>query len=815
MDRLTHAKDGHGNTVSYEYNLANQQIGITYPNGKAIARTFDKAGRLKSITDWLGNMTSFAYNRNSDLATTTYPSVTGNTDVYGYDRADAMIEITMKKGSEVLTSLSYGRDKLGQVETVTSKGLPGPETQSLAYDLNDRLAKAGSEAFEYDAADNLTKASGSTFSYDAANQLEQGVGVTFSYDKEGERTKETPSRLPVYSSQFGSSGTGNGQFSGPTGIAVGPNGHIWVADTGNNRIQHFNAEGTFLSKFGSSGKNKGQVSSPAALAVDSSGHIWVADTGNSRIEEFNEAGEYLSQFGKLGSSAGQFNNPTGIAVGPNGHIWVADTGNNRIQHFDSEGKFVSQFGATGSGNGQFKKPYGLAVSSEERIWVTDKENNRVQQFNAEGKYLSQIGTLGSGTGQFSSPSGLAVGSSGHIWVADTGNKRVQEFNKAGEYVTKFGEAGSGLGQFNNPVGVVNSIESKAWVTDSTNNKVQGWALVEHPTTYKYDQAGNLTAVERPKAGEIPAINESYGYDGAGLRTSQTIAGETSYLAWDRSISLPLLLSDGSTSYIYGPGGLPIEQISSAGTPTFYHHDQLGSTRMLTDGSGKVTGTFSYGAFGAPSGTSGTQKTPLGFAGQYTAVQSGLQYLRARAYDPTTGQFLSRDPIEALTRQPYAYAFDNPLNLTDPSGQVGEAVAACGLTWEVPGVGEASCGMGAAEVAAGLAALAGLSLFSDTVDGADETHLTLSKEDQEYEEEHHECPLSPPARPYRGANAPDQWWDEQGRPRGISRGQVRERLHDSKEGAGLSADDDVVIGRTGDVYDPKTGERIGSLTQPVN
>lgn len=721
MDRLTHAKDGHGNTVSYEYNLANQQIGITYPNGKAIARTFDKAGRLKSITDWLGNMTSFAYNRNSDLATTTYPSVTGNTDVYGYDRADAMIEITMKKGSEVLTSLSYGRDKLGQVETVTSKGLPGPETQSLAYDLNDRLAKAGSEAFEYDAADNLTKASGSTFSYDAANQLEQGVGVTFSYDKEGERTKETPSRLPVYSSQFGSSGTGNGQFSGPTGIAVGPNGHIWVADTGNNRIQHF----------------------------------------------------------------------------------------------DSEGKFVSQFGATGSGNGQFKKPYGLAVSSEERIWVTDKENNRVQQFNAEGKYLSQIGTLGSGTGQFSSPSGLAVGSSGHIWVADTGNKRVQEFNKAGEYVTKFGEAGSGLGQFNNPVGVVNSIESKAWVTDSTNNKVQGWALVEHPTTYKYDQAGNLTAVERPKAGEIPAINESYGYDGAGLRTSQTIAGETSYLAWDRSISLPLLLSDGSTSYIYGPGGLPIEQISSAGTPTFYHHDQLGSTRMLTDGSGKVTGTFSYGAFGAPSGTSGTQKTPLGFAGQYTAVQSGLQYLRARAYDPTTGQFLSRDPIEALTRQPYAYAFDNPLNLTDPSGQVGEAVAACGLTWEVPGVGEASCGMGAAEVAAGLAALAGLSLFSDTVDGADETHLTLSKEDQEYEEEHHECPLSPPARPYRGANAPDQWWDEQGRPRGISRGQVRERLHDSKEGAGLSADDDVVIGRTGDVYDPKTGERIGSLTQPVN
>jgi RHS repeat-associated protein len=748
LDRLTHSKDGHGNAMTYEYNLGNQQVGVTYPNGKSVARTFDKAGRLNTVADWLGNTTSFAYNRNSDLGTTTFPAATGNSDVYAYDRVDAVAEITMKKGAETLASLSYGRDKLGQVESVTSKGLPGPESESLVYDLNSRLMKAGSEAFEYDAADNRTKAAGATYSYDAANQLEQGAGVVFGYDKEGERTKETPSKLPVYSSQFGSSGAGNGQFSGASGIAVGPNGHIWVVDTGNCRIQHFNAEGVFQAKFGSCGTKKSEFTAPAAITVDSSGHVWVADTGNSRLEEFNEAGGYINQFGKLGTSTGQFNNPSGIAVGPNGHIWVADTGNNRVQQFDAEGKFISQFGTTGTGNGQFKKPYGIAVSSEEKIWVVDQENNRVQQFNAEGKYLSQVGSSGSGAGQFTKPSGVAVGSSGHIWVADTGNKRVEEFNKAGEYVTKFGEAGSGVGQFNNPLGVVNSAESKAWVTDSANNKVQAWALVEHPTTYKYDQAGNLTAVERPKAGEIPAISETYAYDGTGLRTSQTVSSATSYFAWDRSGGLPLLLNDGSTSYIYGPGGLPVEQISSGGTPTFYHHDQLGSTRMLTDGSGKATGTFSYSAFGAPSGSSGTQKTSLGYAGQYTAPQSGLQYLRARVYDPVTGQFLSRDPLESLTLQPYAYTAGNPVNLTDPNGQeaipstVGRPAGACLASSETPGIDVVVCG--GAVVYIGVSLIH--SLFGGDLDQEIEEAIVKAEEQREveereqYSEEHDECPL---------------------------------------------------------------------------
>jgi RHS repeat-associated protein len=238
--------------------------------------------------------------------------------------------------------------------------------------------------------------------------------------------------------------------------------------------------------------------------------------------------------------------------------------------------------------------------------------------------------------------------------------------------TVYYRAKRGFGQADMDIAVVVQRQIEAtragamWVADTQDNRIEKWAPAPSTTSYAYDQAGNLTAVEREEAGEIPAIEEAYAYDGTGLRASQTVSGTTSHLTWNTSGGLPLLLDDGHASYIYGPQGLPIEQISEE-TPTIYHHDQLGSTRMLTNESGEATATFTYSAYGQPAGSTGTQTTPLGFAGQLTNEQSGLQYLRARVYDPVTGQFLTRDSIEALTREPYSYAGVNPLNYTDPSG----------------------------------------------------------------------------------------------------------------------------------------------------
>jgi RHS repeat-associated protein len=107
---------------------------------------------------------------------------------------------------------------------------------------------------------------------------------------------------------------------------------------------------------------------------------------------------------------------------------------------------------------------------------------------------------------------------------------------------------------------------------------------------------------------------------------------------------PLSLDGEAHICVYGPGGLPIEQNQRGRTVTYLHHDQQGSTRLLTGSTGAVTGKCTYGAYGTPT-CEGTATTPLGYDGQYTGSDTGLVYLRDRVYDPSTDQFLAVDPLD--------------------------------------------------------------------------------------------------------------------------------------------------------------------------
>jgi RHS repeat-associated protein len=134
--------------------------------------------------------------------------------------------------------------------------------------------------------------------------------------------------------------------------------------------------------------------------------------------------------------------------------------------------------------------------------------------------------------------------------------------------------------------------------------------------------------------------------------------------------VPVVVSGGGPIFVYGLRGMFVEQINNTtGTVLYLHHDQAGSTRLLTGSTGTVTGKCTYGAYGTPT-CEGTATTPLGFDGQYTSTDTGLIYMRARTYDPTTAQFLTVDPFVALTGEPYSYVADNPLNQADPTGRCG-------------------------------------------------------------------------------------------------------------------------------------------------
>ena len=189
------------------------------------------------------------------------------------------------------------------------------------------------------------------------------------------------------------------------------------------------------------------------------------------------------------------------------------------------------------------------------------------------------------------------------------------------------------------------------------------------TSYGYDQANRLTGIN-PGGTNSP----TYAYNGDGLRMSKSQGLGYEYFTWDIGVEagLPLLMQDSTGAYIYGPGGMLVEQVQPGGSgnpdnPYFYHVDQLGSVRATTDGGGNKVNRYDYDAYGNRTYSSEVVSNPFGYAGEYTDAESGFIYLRARYYDPSTQQFLSVDPLLASTQEAYAYTGGNPLNSTDPTG----------------------------------------------------------------------------------------------------------------------------------------------------
>jgi Ca2+-binding RTX toxin-like protein len=306
---------------------------------------------------------------------------------------------------------------------------------------------------------------------------------------------------PTYETSIGSSGSEDGQFSHPAGLALDAEGNLWVADQGNNRVQEFDEAGEYVSQFGSPGSENGQFSAPKGIAIDAEGDIWVADSGNSRLEQFNEKGEFIKAVGSGGSGNGQFSGPEAIAIDAKGDIWVADTYNYRIQKLDDEGEFIEVVNPESLGA---IEPTGIGVGSGGKVWVTDWAHNRVVALSEAGAFVKQFGSSGSGNGQFSHPDGIAVDSKGNVWVGDEGNGRVQKFNEKGEYLDQFGSGGSGEGEFSfsYPFGIVADSGAHLWIADANNNRVQKWSTSPIPLC----QAGSAsTEASEPLVLEAGAL----------------------------------------------------------------------------------------------------------------------------------------------------------------------------------------------------------------------------------------------------------------------------------------------------------------------
>jgi RHS repeat-associated protein len=249
---------------------------------------------------------------------------------------------------------------------------------------------------------------------------------------------------------------------------------------------------------------------------------------------------------------------------------------------------------------------------------------------------------------------------------DAADNITQTTDPSGQAVSQSFDSANELGSQS-----IAGITTNTFGYDQNGNRTSGTDQNNKTTAYTYDQANQLIDYEGPDHTQPnQSASDQYVYDGDGLRQTKAQDNLLTNEVWDSSGDLPLMIEDGPTAYIAGPDGLAIEQITQDGTARYYSHDQLGTTTALTNQAGDTTATYQYDAYGNPNGPAPAVQQPFAYAGQYTDAETGLQYVRARYYEPATGQLLTRDPLANLTRQRYSYAGDDPSNLADPTGLCG-------------------------------------------------------------------------------------------------------------------------------------------------
>lgn len=277
-------------------------------------------------------------------------------------------------------------------------------------------------------------------------------------------------------------GSGRGQFNGPRDIAVSPDGStVYVVDMGNARVERFDALGDFI---GAWGGESGDVTfertssglGPTGIAVGQDGLIYVCDTWNHRVVILDDTGRLIREFGAFHDTQdspdptvapGMFFGPRDVAV-TSDEIYVVDTGNERIQVFSFDGTFRRAFGGYGSELGKLIEPVGIAIGPDGRIYVADSGNARIAVFAADGTPLDAWPVEAWVGHAFFEPY-LAFDAAGNLYATSSATGSVEVFDRNGEYRESLTEINNE--RLQEPVGITTAPDGVILITDKGRHAV--------------------------------------------------------------------------------------------------------------------------------------------------------------------------------------------------------------------------------------------------------------------------------------------------------------------------------------------------------
>lgn len=663
---VTETGTGASEDTTMAYNSYEELTSKTTDLGHATTYTYDSYGDLATQTDALGNETTYGYDADGRQTCMTVPRVTAagstcvgassspvNAETQKYDLLGDLLSSVTAAGNTTTYSYDADQRKLSATD-------PDSHTTSYTYDKDGEptqttLADGSTQTSTYSAEGNvLTQTNGDTdtytYTYNSMDQLASssdpaGNKTTYGYDYDGNLTTigypNGKTTTYTYDQDDRKSTTSYSDGEAGVSYSYSPDGQL----------------GTMVDGSGTTNYTYDTLDRLTSVCTDATSSGSGCPGGRVVSYGYNADNDQTSIGYPNGDSVTQtFNTDDQLSTVKD---WLADT--TTFGYTKDSGLSTITF-PTGTGE---TDTYGYnlddaltgitmagASSNIATIGYTRDPDDLITAQSQTGlpgptsETLSYTKTLelASVTPASQSTINYSYDKAKNITELD-GNATALAYNSDSELTT--GPAGTYS---------YNNLGERTGYTPSSGSA----------SSYTYDQNQDLTAATTPTGRSV-----SDTYNAADQLMSSTTSGTTTTFTWDDTATDPALLQVGSESYIYGPDGAPIEQISSSGTVQYLHHDEIGSTRVITTSAGTVAGTFTYNPYGATTGTlagsTGTATSLIGYAGEYTDPNTGLIYMQARWYDPSTGQFMVVDPKVESTWTPYAYATDDPISNTDPTG----------------------------------------------------------------------------------------------------------------------------------------------------
>jgi RHS repeat-associated protein len=643
---ITSTTDPEGNQSTSAYNSIGQVIASVEPRGYLSGANpatytttykYTPAGLLTQTTDPDGHVTSYAYNGDGQPVSETDPK--NQKTSFAYDPAGLLTKTTLPGG--ITHSSSYTpmglvssqtdgandttRYTYNALELLATKTTPGGEQTSFTYNGDGQLTS------KLDPESQTT-----TYSYDTTGDLiaEKFSNSTttpnesFGYDADGRMTSMTD-------------GTGTSTFG-------------------------YDNLGDLLSQ--STPQTSGSAAS-VNYSYDPAGNLTDITYPTGLLNLTNTAGAPVLGNGTVQRTYNADNQLASVTD------WL---GNKTSFSYDPDGNLASTAYPSGVTDSRAYDPAGLLT----QITDTDSNGNALlslpYQYDADGNVTQtglDTGTVPSTSQGYGHDSLGQVTSSTATAIGQPVQTSTYSYDNAQRLIT-------------GTLGLINA--GLSYNADGELQKLTNTTLGQTVDTYSHDPDGDRTSATNPltnttstyqwnQLGELtgyrgPGVNLVNGQTGQNIRTatySYDALGLRSDLTWDLAEGTAQTIGTSTAAYIDGPDGLPIEQISPANTVLYYLHDELGSTRLLTNQSGKIVAHYAYDAYGNQITSKATGAVallnPFMYAGQYSDPTNGLIYMRARYYDPASGQFISQDPEAPVTHTPYTYASNDPIDLKDPTG----------------------------------------------------------------------------------------------------------------------------------------------------